>query len=235
MVPAGPGRAVDAGIVGILVGTGLGAVDPEAPAVAATLDLIRDELTTATGGVTAGVLSDGWSPWLTALLAKTEIGLGDPRGLDRLRALATAAAGKGSWPELVGGEPAIPVDLADHHGPATAAFLLAVRSLLVVERGPHLQPPDRLVVLPVMAPEWYGQGIELHDTPTAFGEFGFAVRWHGDRPALLWELEPSSTAPPFRIEAPALDPAWSSTETKGEALLAPWKAPGAADVEVDFS
>ncbi len=110
-----------------------------------------------------------------------------------------------------------------------------MRSLLVVERGPHLQPPDRLAVLPVMAAEWYGQGIELHDTPTAFGEFGFAVRWHGDRPALLWELEPSPTAPPFRIEAPALDPAWSSTETKGEALLAPWKVPGAADVEVDFS
>ena len=235
VVPAGPGRAVDAGIVGILVGTGLGAVDPEEPAVAATLDLIREDLTTATGGVTAGVLSDGWSPWLTALLAKAEIELGDPRGLDRLRALATAAAGKGSWPELVDGEPAVPVDLADHHGPATAAFLLAVRSLLVVERGPHLQPPDRLVVLPVMAPEWYGQGIELHDTPTAFGEFGFAVRWHGDRPALLWELEPSSTAPPFRIEAPALDPSWSSTEPKGEALLAPWKVPGATDVEVDFS
>ena len=235
VVPAGPGRAVDAGIVGILVGTGLGAVDPEAPAAAATLDLIRDELTTATGGVTAGVLSEGWSPWLTALLARTEIGLGDARGLDRLRALATAAAGKGSWPELVGGEPVIAVDPADHHGPATAAFLLAVRSLLVVERGPHLQPPDRLAVLPVLAPEWYGQGIELHDTPTAFGEFGFAVRWHGDRPALLWELEPSPTAPPFRIEAPALDPAWSSTETKGEALLAPWKAPGATDVEVDFS
>jgi len=235
VIPAGPGRPADAGIVGILVGTGLGAVDPTAPEVTTTLDLIRDELTTATGGVTAGVLSDGWSPWLTALLAGTEIGLGDPRGLDRLRALATAAAGKGSWPELVGGEPAIPVELADHHGPATAAFLLAVRSLLVVERGPYLQPPDRLAVLPVMAPEWYGRGIELHDTPTAFGVFGFAVRWHGDRPALLWELDPFPTAPPFRVEAPALDPAWSSTEAKGEALLAPWKALGAADVEVDFS
>lgn len=235
VVPAGPGRAVDAGVVGILVGTGLGAVDPEEPTVAATLDLVRDELTTVTGGVTAGVLSDGWSPWLTALLAKAEIGRGDPRGLDRLRALATAAAGKGSWPELVGGKPAIPVDLAEHHGLATAAFLLAVRSLLVVERGPHLQPPDRLVVLPVMAPEWYGQGLELHDTPTAFGDVGFAVRWHGDRPALLWELEPSPAAPPFRIEAPALDPTWSSTETTGEALLAPWKPPAAADVEIDFS
>ena len=234
-IPVGPGRAVDAGIVGVLVGTGLGVADPALANVAATLDLIRDELTTPAGGVTAGVLSDGWSPWLTALLAKTEIGLGDPRGLDRLRALATAAAGKGSWPELVDGDPAVPVVLADHHGPATAAFLLAVRSLLVVERGPRLVPPDRLAVLPLMAPEWYGQGLELHDTPTAFGRFGFAVRWHGDRPALLWELEPSPTAPPFRIEAPALDPSWSSTDTKGEALLAPWEVPGAAAVEVDFS
>ena len=35
------------------------------------------ELTTAAGGVTAGVLSDGWSPWLTALLALVEVHGGD--------------------------------------------------------------------------------------------------------------------------------------------------------------
>ena len=147
----------------------------------ATLDLVRAELVSEAGGVRAGVLSDdGWSPWLTALLARVEIGQGDRAGLTRLRALA--AAGAGVWPELIGGEPRVPVDLADHHPPATAAFLLATRALLLVERGPFLDRPDRLAVLPVAVPEWYGQGLELHDAPTAFGPFGFAVRWHGDRP-----------------------------------------------------
>lgn len=234
-IPAGPGRALDAGVVGIVVAAALGAVDPEAPAVAATLDLVRAELVSESGGVRAGVLSDdGWSPWLTALLARVEIGLGDPAGLARLRALA--AAGSGVWPELVGGEPRVPVDLAAHHPPATAAFLLACRALLVVERGPHLDRPDRLAVLPVAVPEWYGQGLELHDAPTDFGTFGFAVRWHGDRPALLWELEPVDGSPPFRLEAPGLDPDWSSTEPTGEALLASWRPEGSsADTEVSFS
>jgi hypothetical protein len=164
------------------------------------------------------VLSDGWSPWLTALLAQVEIGLGDARGLERLRSLA--AGGRGAWPELVDGEPRVPADLADHHPAATAAFLLATRSLLVVERGPHLARPDTLAVLPVVPDEWLGQGIELHDAPTDLGRFGFAVRWHGDRPALLWELSPADADRPFRLEAPGLDSAWSSTEPKGEALLA---------------
>lgn len=211
-VPAGPDRPLDAGVVGLVVGAALGAVDPEAPLAAATLDLVRKELTTDTGGVRAGVLSDGWSPWLTALLAKVEIGLGDRRGLDRLRAMA----GRGAWPELVDGEPRVPVELAEHHAAATAAFLLAVRSLLVVERGPHLARPDTLAVLPVVPDEWLGQGIELHDAATDLGTFGFAVRWHGDRPALLWELDAKR---PCRIVAPALDPGWSSTEPRGEALL----------------
>ena len=210
-IPAGPGRPLDAGVVGVVVAAALGAVDPTAPAVAATLDLIRAELTTPLGGVTAGVLSDGWSPWLTALLAEVEIGLGDARGLDRLRAMATSAA----WPELVDGEPAVPATLADHHPAATAAFLLAARSLLVVERGPHLARPDRLAVLPVVPDAWLGQPVELHDAPTDFGRFGFAVRWHGDRPAILWELDARDPDRPFRLEAPGLDPTWSTTEPGG--------------------
>ncbi|MET0827079.1 MAG: hypothetical protein ABWZ89_11245 [Acidimicrobiales bacterium] len=234
-IPAGPGRALDAGVVGVVVAAALGALDPEAPAVVATLDLVRAELVSEAGGVRAGVLSDdGWSPWLTALLARVEIGQGDRAGLTRLRALA--AAGAGVWPELIGGEPRVPVDLADHHPPATAAFLLATRALLLVERGPFLDRPDRLAVLPVAVPEWYGQGLELHDAPTAFGPFGFAVRWHADRPALLWALDPAAGAPPFRLECPGLDPDWSSTEPKGEALLAPWPPEGSgADTEVSFS
>jgi hypothetical protein len=219
-IPAGPDRPLDAGVVGVLVAAAIGAVDSRDATVAATLDLIRDELTSAAGGVTAGVLSDGWAPWLTALLAQVEIGLGDRRGLDRLRALASSTDGRGAWPELVDDEPRVPAALTDHHPNATAAFLLAVRSLLVVERGPHLARPDTLAVLPVVPDEWLGQGIELHDAPTDLGAFGFAVRWHGDRPALLWELTPADPSRPFRLEAPGLDPAWSSTEPKGEALLA---------------
>ena len=92
-------------------------------------------------------------------------------------------------------------------------------AMLLVERGPHLERPDTLAVLPVVPDEWLGQGVELHDAPTDFGAFGFAVRWHGDRPALLWELDPVDPDRQFRLTAPGLDPDWSSTQPTGEALL----------------
>jgi hypothetical protein len=72
---------------------------------------------------------------------------------------------------------------------------------------------------------WLGQGWELHDAPTSAGRLSYAVRWHGERPALLWHLEPHPGGPPPRLTAPGLDPSWSTTEVKGEALLAPLAQP----------
>jgi hypothetical protein len=46
------------------------------------------------------------------------------------------------------------------------------------------------------------------------GRVSCSVRWHGPRPALLWDAPADVT-----VRAPALDPAWSSTEATGEALL----------------
>src|SRR3712207_8333250 len=49
----------------------------------------------------------------------------------------------------------------------------------------------------------------------------FAVRWHGERPALLWELTPHDATTRLSITAPGLDPAWATSELRGEALLGP--------------
>jgi hypothetical protein len=65
---------------------------------------------------------------------------------------------------------------------------------------------------------WRGQNLEVHDAPTHFGVMSFAVRWHDDRPALLWDLK--ARGAPVRISAPGLDPTWSTDLPKGEALLA---------------
>jgi hypothetical protein len=50
------------------------------------------------------------------------------------------------------------------------------------------------------------------------------VRWHGPRPALLWECEGAG-----RIRAPGLDPAWSTDEPRGDALLAPHPLTGSVE------
>jgi hypothetical protein len=132
-----------------------------------------------------------------------------------------------------------------HHGWAAADFLSFVRALLVSE---VTAPGAGGLALASAVPEtWFGQGWEVHDAPTAHGRLSYAVRWHGERPALLWELEPHADAArhgndagggtggpdgpgAVRLTAPGLDPRWSSTERKGEALLAPVVTPIAGGV-----
>jgi hypothetical protein len=92
-----------------------------------------------------------------------------------------------------------------------AGLLAAVRRLLVDDaRGIELAPG-----LPV---DWRGRDFEVHDAPTRAGRVSYAVRWHGPRPALLWEVVDAE--PGLVVRAPALDPAWSTTAPTGETLLA---------------
>jgi hypothetical protein len=90
-----------------------------------------------------------------------------------------------------------------------ARFLLAVRKLLVCERGGHVD------LLPGFRPDWLGQNLAVHDAPLRSGRVSFAVRWHGARPALLWDAPPEVT-----VRIPALDPSWSTAGGVGETLLA---------------
>jgi hypothetical protein len=80
---------------------------------------------------------------------------------------------------------------------------------------------DVVALAPGWPDEWLGQDVEVHDAPTANGPLSYAVRWHGARPALLWEASES-----VRLTAPRLDPSWSTTEARGEALLAPVEPAG---------
>jgi hypothetical protein len=61
---------------------------------------------------------------------------------------------------------------------------------------------------------WLGQGIEVHGAPAGDGTLSFAVRWHGSRPALLWEATEA-----LHLTCGRLDPTWSSDASRGEALL----------------
>jgi hypothetical protein len=100
-----------------------------------------------------------------------------------------------------------------------ARTLLALRGLLVHE--PLLSGPHAVVeLLPDVPPDWYGRPVEIHDLPTAYGRVSFAVRWHGERPALLWQFDAwTSTPSPVTLRCPGLDADWSTTEPRGEALL----------------
>jgi hypothetical protein len=70
-------------------------------------------------------------------------------------------------------------------------------------------------LVPGFRAAWLGQSLAVHDAPVRGGTCSFAIRWHGARPALLWELPGGRT-----VRVPALDAAWSSVEPAGESLLA---------------
>lgn len=73
---------------------------------------------------------------------------------------------------------------------------------------------------------WVGAPVEAYGLPTVDGAtVSFAVRWHGARPAVLWEQSGGSTL----LTAPVLAPDWSSSVEQGEAL---WPVPpGASPVD----
>jgi hypothetical protein len=112
-----------------------------------------------------------------------------------------------------------------HHGWAAAELLTFVRDLLVREVDAGDDVDGGLALSSLVPTGWYGQGWEVHDAPTAQGHLSYAVRWHGDRVALLWELASHEGVGPVRLTAPGLDPSWSTTERRGEALLGPVPVP----------
>ncbi|HEX5616324.1 MAG TPA: hypothetical protein VFZ83_14315 [Acidimicrobiia bacterium] len=90
-----------------------------------------------------------------------------------------------------------------------APFLGAVRDLLVHDRG------DAVDLVPAFPQQWLGADVEVHDLPLRRGKLSFAIRWHGARPAMLWDAPAE-----VRLRAPTLDPAFDASGGAGEALLA---------------
>jgi hypothetical protein len=79
-------------------------------------------------------------------------------------------------------------------------------------------------ILPGGFPDgWMGIDFEVHGIPIGSGPqrvatLGYAIRWHGARPALLWEV----SGGPVHLTAPIVAPGWSSDAVSGEAL---WPEP----------
>jgi hypothetical protein len=64
---------------------------------------------------------------------------------------------------------------------------------------------------------WLGANLECHRVVAgAFHTVSFGIRWHGEKPALLWEV---SGPAGIKLDAGICDPTWSTVESTGETLL----------------
>ncbi|NNE73375.1 MAG: hypothetical protein HKN26_06915, partial [Acidimicrobiales bacterium] len=144
--------------------------------------------------------------------ARRDLGKADIH--DRLRWLLQAGGDLAAWPDVLdtelgrgcGGQPDSAV--------AAAAIVELLLSVAAVE------DTAALALLPEFPDSWYGQSVDVSNLVTTVGRLSFAVRWHGPRPALLWEFEPwPGTQDPTVLTCPALAPGWSTTERSGEVLF----------------
>lgn len=212
--PATWARGVDGGIIANLDAVNLPlTLRNDLPGRDATIDAIRDRFV-VDGAVHRALGPAGISARHTAMLGRAELHLGGDPGA-RLSWLVGHASPTGTWSEAMHPTRGGGTVGAGDDGVTTAWFLRLVRDALIREDGEH-----SLALCTHWPHSWLGQGLEVHGAPTAFGRVSFAVRWHGERPALLWEVEPhDDISEPIALTVGGLDRAWSSSEPKGEALL----------------
>ena len=171
----------------------------------------------------------GYDIVATALLAFAEARPAPARAFERLEALASVASPTLNWPTFMDPQLLTGTNGEGHDLKVGGLFLRTMLRLLVdAPEGPAAMTRPGLRLAGHWPEAWLGQPVEIHDVPARLGTVSWAVRWHGDRPALLWDVvahDPASPVP--HVTAPGLDPSFAATGWHGEAVLAPVRPPAA--------
>lgn len=96
---------------------------------------------------------------------------------------------------------------------ARGMLIAAIRALVIYECA------DSIDLLPGFNSRWLGRPIDVVGLPTRWGPLSYSIRWHGARPALLWEVPTPVDVSTFRLGCRRLDPSFSTTDPSGETLL----------------
>ena len=94
------------------------------------------------------------------------------------------------------------------------AGIEALLDCLVAETAEHV------VMLPAPPEMWRGASVDTRSLVTRHGLLSFSVRWHGTRPALLWDLQPVRVDDAATRLRCGLAESWASEALAGEVLLA---------------
>ncbi|MDP6900826.1 MAG: hypothetical protein QGF99_02435 [Acidimicrobiales bacterium] len=131
----------------------------------------------------------------------------------KMEQLASLASPTMNWPTCLDPSTKNGTAGAGHDLRVSAWFVRSLLRLLVDDTG------DQLRFALVWPKEWLGLGAEVHGLPTRYGNVSWAVRWHADRPAVLWEVDGGPTN--LKVQVPGLDPQFEGEGPVGEELLSP--------------
>ena len=118
-----------------------------------------------------------------------------------------------NWPTCVDPSTKNGTAGAGHDLRVSAWFVRSLLRLLVDDTH------DQLRLALVWPNEWIGLGVEVHGLPSRYGTVSWAVRWHGDRPAVLWEIDGGPKD--LKVQVPGLDRKFQGEGCVGEELLSP--------------
>ena len=136
----------------------------------------------------------------------------DPQiALTRLDRLASLASSTMNWPTELDPLTKSGIAGAGNDLRVNAWFVRSFIRLLMDDTG------DELRFALAWPREWLGIGVEVHGLPSRYGPVSWAVRWHGNRPALLWEVENGHKE--LKVRAPGLDQEFVGQGPVGEQLL----------------
>ncbi len=168
----------------------------------------------------------GSAAWALRAVAPGLLAIGQPEvAADAVTVAGRVAADTGSRDVDPGGvvdpvadlvAPDGPVRVRDRDAAPVAALLAAALRSVVVDSA------DGVSILPVFPESWRGLPADVRNVHTAWGLVSWSLRWHGARPALLWEVEPAvglGQDPAPTVRAPGLDRDWEGRGWAGEALL----------------
>jgi len=226
------------------------AVDPDRVAAEACLERLAELVALLERAERAPGATDDLGPWrraagdvlvaagqhdvAAAIVAANRVSDARAHPAAGAGASAVALEAAGRWSTLSGAADDAGV-WGTYRTDRAAEFLDAVRDLLVDDSDAAV-----LRVAPGFPASWWGQPVEVYDLPTRSGLLSYALRWHGERPALLWDVR-DPAARDLSVSCPGLDPAWRAQGARGDALLdapstvAPPGAAGPVEADGSFS
>ena len=139
----------------------------------------------------------------------------DPRAAAQALAIWNRFASP--WPLPLVALPPLPASSAGGSFVPDDPLRLAAAIRSSADSVARVGPDGAVDLFAAFVPGWRGSSFDVRNVAVPGGRLSAAVRWHGPRAAVLWEIDGPRDV---TITCRSIDPMWSAVGRRGDALLA---------------